>query len=148
MKRHVRHLYHAWREGLGSAESAVEGHLAACLECAAYFRKMSSLLDADHRPGARLRPGPFRPVRISVSDRAGAILRKPSGFLPALRWSAAGALTALAVFIGVTLGNRSAPAQDEYTSSDLVGAYYSAVSQQSFTLRLETVVSTAQKATP
>ncbi len=149
MTPHVTGLYLTWLRQSPEERRSVDEHLAGCPSCAAYYEKMSLLLTASGEEPRRLAADPYLPDRLlarSVPGRERRIGRA------ALRWSMAGALAILAVIIGIRLGTKLAPsaqtaAASSYSTDDIVSAYYGAVSQQSFSTRLETVVPSTEEAT-
>lgn len=145
MAEHVTSLFLQWLDGTIDDRRVVDDHLRHCPACSAYYAKMSALLTPAQSESIALRPDPYLPARIR--SRATGSERRPAYAVlrPALRWSGAGALVALAVFLGITLGKDLAPKTKEYTTTDIVSTYYSAVSQQNFSARLESAVSSAQK---
>jgi anti-sigma factor RsiW len=148
MHHHVTSLYAAWLDQTPEERRGVEEHLRRCPACAAYYRKMSLLLDEAGQDTPRLAADPFLPARIAARAHGPSVPTARRAARTALRWSAAGALAVLAVVIGISLGKDLAPSATAYTSSDIVSAYYGAVSQQNFSTRLETVVESTPKGTP
>lgn len=148
MHHHVTDLFLAWLDQTPEERRGVEEHLRACPACAEYYRKMTLLFLETDRERPRLEADPFLPARIAARAAHRGTPAARGGARAALRWSAAGALAVLAVFIGVSLGKELAPRETAYTTSDIVSTYYSAVSQQNFSTRLETVVESTPKDTP
>jgi predicted anti-sigma-YlaC factor YlaD len=141
MDQHVTAYFLTWLDQAPDERRAIDEHLAGCRACSEYYRKMSLLLTQSGDTDVRLAADPHLPAQILAHAPSRDAGRRGA----ALRWSAAGALAILAVAIGISLGEMLAPQGATYSTSDIAGAYYSAVSQQNFSTRWESVVDSTRK---
>lgn len=111
---------------------SIADHLTHCEDCAAYYRRMSALMDeATGRGLPQLLADPALPARIRTMSARG----RPAATGRSRRWlrlSFAAAVTALAVMAGVFLGNK-ASAEMVHADEPMMAFFYNAFSQSGFT---------------
>lgn len=145
MSKHVIKNFLAWKENSTIGNESIDNHLAQCITCRKYYEKMSLLLDRTDIPrNPKLQPDPYLPARIVALANAQSSAHG-KGFVNAARWSLASLTFALAVFIGIVLGKGLAAPSTQYKTSEIISAYYNAVSQENFSSGLESIVESTQK---
>lgn len=150
MKNHVTGEILEWLGGTSSRREEIDKHLKECLACRKYYKRMADIL----LPGAgiqrepRLAPDPHLPTRIAAlaSERSNRVRR---GYL--LRWSFACFAVLIGGVIGMVLGkglsqhsaqttiNEQGIFQSQQATQDIGNVYYDALSQQDFSVRLDSL---------
>ena len=145
MKKHVTRLFLAWLDDSGTDTRSIMEHLERCASCRKYYDKMSLLLAQTNLPvKSMLEPDPYLPVRIGAIAAA-RNQTFPNKVLLTTRLSLAGLVVALGVAVGVSLGKAISPRSTHYGKEDMVSIYSSAISQESFTSGLESIIETTKE---
>lgn len=146
-RKHVHKMYLDWSEDRLSAKQrgAVEEHLQDCPACREYFRNMSVIFSekADLSALPTLQPDPYLPTRIKAlgGKEAGRSSRRERQWAGAFRWAFSALALSLAVLTGVYLGKGlAAAAAQPYSEAQLLGEYYQAFVQQSYSEAWESLL--------
>lgn len=146
-RKHVHKMYLDWSEDRLSTKQrrAVQKHLQDCPGCREYFRKMSVIFSekADLSALPNLPADPYLPVRIKAlaGGETGRLRQPEHPWAGALRWAFATLALFVAVLIGVYFGkNLAAKSAPPYSETQLLGEYYQAFAQQSYSEAWESLL--------
>jgi predicted anti-sigma-YlaC factor YlaD len=121
----------------------VETHLEHCSKCRDYYSKMASLVETpDEEFFPELEPDPYLATRVKAQALQNSRVFKPMHWL---RWTLVGAVSSIAILVGVELGNSLYTATQSDSGTEIVSTYYQAFSQQSIADQWQDVIQTNQE---
>lgn len=149
MKQHsdIRQLFLPWIEQKLEDRQIkqIEEHLSECVSCKHYFDAMSHAFTSDSSAShARLVPDPFLAARIRVNAKAAASVA-PSGRELALRWSLRTAAFAVAIIVGVYMGEKIANQSVVVTDQHIITEYSDYFGESGIGDRWQTVALTNEE---
>lgn len=144
-KAHVEKLFLAWVEKKLSQDkqAQVEAHLKACRLCHRYYQKMNEILEKpDAAVMEKLKVDPYLASRLKAISGRDKKYSHGEKFNRGLRWSVIGVTLLIAVDIGIFVGKGLFQISRQDEDSQLVNAYYQAISQQTISDRWEYIFET------
>lgn len=150
MKRHphIRSQLLPWLElTLKERErSQVQEHLKECDGCRQYFETMSGvLLPKSTSPGELLEADPYLVTRVKAIGREG-VRSAPGPIVLVRRWALRSALFAVAVVLGVYMGEKLSYRPTVITDQKIIAEYSSVLDASDIGDRLQTVAQSSGEA--